>query len=102
MMYNSYIKLCGVILMANEHFWDNGVSNVSTEENCKLVFETIDGLKKSTPLMSIDTTLQLMDVLKNNRQTVSCEAIKIENGEEQTIKTFRLNVIEVDGQKIII
>lgn len=88
--------------MANEHFWDNGVSSISTEENCKLVFETIDGLKKTTPLMDIDKTLKLMDVLKNGRQTVSCEAIKVENGEEQTIQAFKLNVIEVDGKKVII
>ena len=88
--------------MADEHFWDNGVSNISSEENCKLIFETIDGEKKTTPLMTIDKTLQLMDVLKKGLQTVSCEAIKVENGEEQTIQQFKLNVFEVDGKKIII
>lgn len=88
--------------MANEHFWDNGVSNVSSEENCMLRFETIDGYKKTTPLMTIDKTLQLMDALKNGRQTVSCEAIKVVDGQEQAIQSFKLNVIEVDGQKIII
>ncbi|MDO4966334.1 MAG: hypothetical protein Q4E51_06450 [Lachnospiraceae bacterium] len=88
--------------MADEHFWDNGVSSISTEENCKLVFETIDGQNKTTPLMTIDKTLKLMDALKNGRQTVSCEAIKVSDGEEQTIQAFKLNVIEVDGKKIII
>ena len=88
--------------MADEHFWDNGVSNISSEENCKLIFETIDGEKKTTPLMTIDKTLKLMDALKNGRQTVSCEAIKVDNGQEQTIQAFKLNVIEVDGKKIII
>ena len=88
--------------MADEHFWDNGVSNISTEENCKLVFETINGEQKTTPLMPIDKTLKLMDVLKNGRETVSCEAIKVENDTEQVIQAFKLNVIEVDGQKIII
>ena len=78
------------------------VSAVSTEENCKLVFETLDGLKKTTPLMTIDKTLKLMDVLKNGRETVSCEAIKISNDIEQTIGSFKLNVIEVDGKKMII
>ena len=88
--------------MANEHFWDNGVSAVSTEENCKLVFETLDGVRKTTPLMTIDKTLQLMNVLKNGRETVSCEAIKVDGDIEQTIQSFKLNVIEVDGKKIII
>lgn len=88
--------------MADEHFWDNGVSQISTEENCKLVFETIDGLQKSTPMMTIDKTLKLMDALKNGRQTVSCEAIKVDGDTEQTIQAFKLNVIEVDGKKIII
>lgn len=88
--------------MADEHFWDNGVSSISGEENCKLVFETIEGERKTTPLMTIDKTLKLMDALKNGRQTVSCEAIKVDNGQEQTIQAFKLNVIEVDGKKIII
>lgn len=88
--------------MADEHFWDNGVSSISTEENCKLNFETIDGERKTTPLMTIDKTLQLMDVLKNGRQTVSCEAVKVVDGQEQSIQSFKLNVVEVDGQKIII
>lgn len=88
--------------MANEHFWDNGVSSISTEENCKLIFETLDGQQKTTPLMTIDKTLQLMDVLKNGRQTVSCQAVRVVDGEEQAIQSFKLNVIEVDGQKIII
>lgn len=88
--------------MADEHFWDNGVSEVSKEENCKLVFETLAGEKKTTPLMTIDKTLKLMEVLKNNRETVSCEAIKVSDGQEQTIQSFKLNVIEVDGNKIII
>lgn len=88
--------------MADEHFWDNGVSSISTEENCKLIFETIDGLKKTTPLMTIDKTLKLMDALKNGRQTVSCQAVKVVDGQEQSIQSFKLNVIEVDGQKIII
>lgn len=88
--------------MADEHFWDNGVSSVSQEENCKLNFETIEGERKTTPLMTIDKTLQLMDVLKNGRQTVSCEAVKVVDGEEQSIQSFKLNVIEVDGKKIII
>ncbi len=88
--------------MADEHFWDNGVSNISTEENCRLNFETLQGEKKTTPMMTIDKALKLMDVLKNGRQTVSCEVIKIENDSEQTIQSFKLNVIEVDGNKIII
>jgi len=50
--------------MANEHFGDNGVNSVSTEEICRLYFETINGEKKTTPLMSIDKALKLMDVLK--------------------------------------
>ena len=88
--------------MADEHFWDNGVNSTSTEENCRLYFETIDGEKKTTPLMAIDKTLQLMDVLKNGRQTVSCSAVRIVDGEEQPIQSFSLNVVEVDGKKIII
>ena len=88
--------------MANQHFWDNGVSNISSEENCKLIFETIDGELKTTPLMTIDKTLKLMDVLKNGRQTVSCKAIKVNGDQEQTIQSFKLNVIDVDGKKIII
>ena len=88
--------------MQNEHFWDNGVSSVSTEENCKLIFETIEGERKTTPLMTIDKTLKLMEALKNGRQTVSCEAVKVENGIEQTIQSFKLNVIEVDGRKVIL
>jgi len=88
--------------MANEHFWDNGVSSISTEENCRLNFETIEGEKKTTPLMTIDKTLKLMEVLKSGRQTVSCEAVKVVDGQEQSIQSFKLNVIEVDGQKIII
>lgn len=88
--------------MANEHFWDNGVSSISSEENCKLIFETIDGKQKTTPMMTIDNTLKLMDALKNGRQTVSCKAIKVDGDQEQTIQSFKLNVIEVDGQKIII
>lgn len=88
--------------MADEHFWDNGVSNISKEENCKLYFETIDGLKKDTPFMTIDKALKLMEVLKNGRQTVSCEAVKVDGNEQQTIQSFKLNVIEVDGKKMII
>lgn len=88
--------------MADEHFWDHGVGEVSKEENCKLVFETIHGEIKHTPMMPIDKTLELMDVLKKGRETVSCEAIRVNNGEEHTIGAFKLNVIEVDGQKIII
>lgn len=88
--------------MADEHFWDHGVSDVSQEENCKLVFETITGEKKTTPLMTIDKTLKLMNALKNGRQTVSCEARKVDGDQEQTIQAFKLNVIEVDGKKIII
>lgn len=88
--------------MANEHFWDNGVSSISTEENCMLIFETLEGQQKKTPFMTIDKTLQLMDVLKNGRQTVSCRAIKVVDGQEQDIQSFKLNVIDVDGQKIII
>lgn len=88
--------------MADEHFWDNGVSNISSEENCKLIFETINGEQKTTPLMTIDKTLKLMDALKNGRQTVSCEAIKVDGDSEQTIQAFKLNVVEVDGNKIII
>ena len=88
--------------MADEHFWDNGVNSISTEENCRLYFETIDGEKKTTPLMTIDKTLQLMDVLKNGRQTISCNAVRLIDGVEQPIQSFALNVIEVDGKKIII
>lgn len=88
--------------MADEHFWDSGVSAISSEESYKLVFETLTGEKKTTPLMTIDKTLKLMDVLKNGRQTVSCEAIKVDGDAEQTIQSFKLNVIEVDGKKMII
>lgn len=88
--------------MADEHFWDNGVSNISTEENCKLIFETIDGEKKTTPLLTIDKALKLMDVMKNGRKTVSCEVVKVENGVEQSIQSFKLNVMEIDGKKIIL
>lgn len=90
------------MIMANEHFWDNGVNSVSTEENCRLYFETINDEKKTTPLMSIDKALKLMDVLKNGRETVSCNAVRVIDGEEQPIQSFTLNVIEVDGKKIII
>ncbi len=88
--------------MADEHFWDNGVSNISTEENCKLVFETLDGLKKFTPMLPINKALKLFDTLKNGRETVSCEVIKVNGEEEQTIQSFKLNVIEIDGKKMII
>lgn len=88
--------------MADEHFWDNGVGNISTEENCKLTFETIDGMIKNTPLMTIDKALKLMEVLKNGRETVSCRALRIVDGTEQDIQSFKLNVIEVDGKKMII
>lgn len=88
--------------MANEHFWDNGVSNISTEENCKVIFETLDGAHKNTPLMTIDKALQLMNALKNGRATVSCEVIKVDNGTEQSVQSFKMNVIEVDGKKMII
>lgn len=88
--------------MADEHFWDNGVSSISTEENCRLNFETIDGQKKTTPLMTIDKALKLMDVLKNGRETVSCNAVKVVDGKEEAIQSFKLNVIDVDGKKIII
>lgn len=88
--------------MADIHFWDNGVGEVSKEENCKLVFETLAGEIKGTPLMAIDKALQLMDALKKGRQTVSCEVLRVTDGEEQTVQQFKLNVIEVDGQKIII
>ena len=85
-----------------EHFWDNGVGDVSKEENCKLVFENLDGVIKHTPLMTIDKTLMLMETLKKGRETVSCQAIRVVDGEEQPIQSFKLNVFEVDGKKIII
>lgn len=88
--------------MENEHFWDNGVSSVSTEANCKVVFETIDGLTKDTPLLTIDKALKLLDVLKNGRETVRGEVIKVSDGSEQTVQSFKMNVIEVDGKKMII
>lgn len=88
--------------MANEHFWDKGVGDISTEENCKVVFETLTGEKKTTPLMAIDKALKLLDVLKNGRQTVSGEVIKVEGEAEQTVQSFKLNVIEANGQKIVL
>lgn len=88
--------------MADEHFWDNGVSEVSKEANCKLIYETIEGKKMTTPLLPIDKALKLMDVLKNGRETVSCEVLRVSGDEEQTIQSFKMNVIEVDGKKMII
>lgn len=88
--------------MADEHFWDNGVGSISTEENCKLKFENLEGIVKTTPFMSIDKALQLMEVLKNGRETVKCEAFKVVDGEDEPIQSFSLNVIEVDGKKIIV
>lgn len=92
----------GYVVMANEHFWDNGVSEVSKEENCKLVYETLDGKHMTTPLLPIDKALKLSDVLKNGRETVSCEVLRVNGDEEQTIQSFKMNVIEVDGKKVII
>jgi len=88
--------------MANEHFWDNGVGSISTEENCKLLFETINGEKKTTPLMTIDKALQLLNVLKNGRQTVTGEVIKVEGDTEQTVQSFKMDVIDIDGKKMIL
>ena len=89
--------------MADEHFWDNGVSSISTEENCKLVFETIKGEKKTTPMMTIDKALSLLNSLKSGRETVWCNAVKVgPDGAEQDIQSFKQNVIDVGGTKIII
>lgn len=85
-----------------EHFWDDGEVNVSKEENCKLIFENLEGVVKTTPLMTIDKTLMLMETLKKGRETVSCQAVRVVDGEEQPIQSFKLNVFEVDGKKIII
>ncbi len=88
--------------MADEHFWDNGVSAVSTEKNCKLIYETLAGENKETEFMTIDEALGMLNSLKNGRETVKCQAVKIVNGETQDIQSFKQNVIDVGGTRMII
>lgn len=89
--------------MADEHFWDNGVSKVSTEENCRLKYETLSGEQITTELMTIDKALSLLNSLKSGRETVWCNAVKVgPDGSEQDIQSFKQNVIDVGGTKIII
>lgn len=88
--------------MADEHFWDNGVSAVSTEKNCKLIYETLAGENKETELMTIDEALGMLNSLKMGRDTVKCEAVKVVDGEIQSIQSFKQNVIDVGGTRMII
>ncbi len=89
--------------MADEHFWDKGVSSVSAEVNCKLVYETLTGENKTTDLMTIDKALEMLSSLKNGRETVWCKAIKVlPDGTETDIQSFKQNVLDVGGTKIII
>ena len=89
--------------MADEHFWDNGVSQVSTEVNCRLKYETLTGEVITSDLMTIDKALTLLNSLKSGRETVWCNAVKVmPDGSEQDIQSFKQNVIDVGGTKIII
>lgn len=88
--------------MADEHFWDNGVSAVSTDKDYKLVYETLTGEKVTTPMMAIDEALAKFAELKAGRETVCCEVIKVNGAEEQTVQQFKANVIDVGGTKMII
>lgn len=89
--------------MADEHFWDNGVSQVSTEVNCKLIYETLSGEQVTSELMTIDKALSMLASLKSGRETVWCNAVKVmPDGTQQDIQSFKQNVIDVGGTKIII
>lgn len=89
--------------MADEHFWDNGVSAVSTEANCKLIYETLTGENVESELMTIDKALTKLSSLQSGRETVWCRAVKVlPDGSEQDIQSFKQNVIDVGGTKIII
>lgn len=89
--------------MADEHFWDNGVSAVSTEANCKLYYEKLTGEQVVSELMTIDKALSMMDSLKSGRETVTCRVVKImPDNTEQDVQSFKQNVLDVGGTKIII
>ncbi|MBP9995676.1 MAG: hypothetical protein KBT19_00205 [Lachnospiraceae bacterium] len=88
--------------MADEHFWDNGVPTVSKDVNCKLIYETLTGENKETELMTIDEALKMFEALKVGRETVKCEAVKVVDGQNQAIQSFKQNVIDVGGTKMII
>ena len=89
--------------MADEHFWDNGVSAVSTENNCKLIYETLLGENLESEFMTIDKALTMLNNLKSGRETIWCRAVKVmSDGSQQDIQSFKQNVIDVGGTRIII
>lgn len=88
--------------MANEHFWDNGAPTVSTDKIYMLEFETLEGVKRFTDLMTISDALKIFNNLKAGRETVQCEVFKVEGDVKSSFQQFKANVIEVDGKKMII
>lgn len=88
--------------MADEHFWDNGTSKISTEKAYMLEFETLAGAKKHTGLLTIDDALKLFNVLKAGRETVECVVYKVEGEDKSSFQQFKANVIDVGGTKMII
>ena len=88
--------------MADEHFWDNGVSQVSTDKSYMLEYETLTGEKKSTDMMTIDEALNLFISLKTGRETVEAVVYKVEGDSKSSFQQFKANVIDVGGTKMII
>jgi len=88
--------------MGDIHFWDNGVNELPTDKNCKVVFETVDGIVKSTPLITMSDAMKILTNLKIGKQAVKCDAIRVVDGREESFQSFQYKVIEVNGQKVII
>lgn len=88
--------------MADEHFWDHGVSQVSTDKSYFVAYENLSGEKKTTHLMTIDEALAFFNGLKSGRETVEAVVYKYDGQNSTSFQQFKANVIDVGGTKMII
>ncbi len=88
--------------MADQHFWDNGLGERSTAVEYKLKYETLEGQVIETELTTLDKAAGQFESLKSGRQTAWCNLLHVADGEEVSQQSFKFNVMDIGGVKIIL
>lgn len=88
--------------MADEHFWDNGVSERSTAIEYKLRYEDLEGKTVETEMTTLEGACGQFESLKSARTAAKCELLHVVDGEEAVQQKFEFQVMDIGGTKIIL
>lgn len=88
--------------MANEHFWDNGIAQRSTEIEYKLRYVDMEGKTIDTVMTTLEKACGVFEKLKGSKNVPKCELIHVVGEEEIVQQKFEFQVMDINGTKILL